>query len=150
MASAECTEVVDLSIGAFFKAVTDYENYPKFVSGMKSVSVEGEGQNKVVKFDLEMMKRFEYSVDMRESFDEAAGHAEISWTLKDSGLFKVNNGKWSLKALGPKKTQVTYSLDVEFSFGVPGFILNKLVKKNLPANIKSFASWASLKEKGDK
>lgn len=145
MASAELTEVVDLPLKALYMAVTDYENYPKFVLGMKSVGVTGEGQNKVVAFDLEMMKRFQYSVNMRESFDEAAGQAEVSWTLKDSGLFKVNNGRWRLKALGPEKTQVTYSLEVEFSFGVPGFILNGLVKKNIPANIKSFSQWARAK-----
>jgi coenzyme Q-binding protein COQ10 len=145
MASAELTEVVDLPIKALFAAITDYENYPKFVTGMKSVSVSGSGQNKVVAFDLEMMKRFKYSVNMRESFDDASEQGEVSWTLKDSGLFKVNNGCWKLKSLGPNKTQVTYSLDVEFSFGVPGFILNGLVKKNIPANIKSFSQWAKTK-----
>lgn len=145
MASAELTEVVDLPIKSLFAAVTDYVNYPKFVTGMKSVSVEGSGQNKVVAFDLEMMKRFQYSVNMRESFDEASGQAEVSWTLKESGLFKVNNGCWKLKSFGPNKTQVTYSLDVDFSFGVPGFILNGLVKKSIPANIKSFTMWAKNK-----
>jgi coenzyme Q-binding protein COQ10 len=145
MASAELTEVVDLPIKSLFSAITDYDNYPRFVTGMKAVSVNGSGQNKVVEFDLEMMKRFQYSVNMRESFDEASGQAEISWTLKNSGLFKVNNGCWKLKSLGPTKTQVTYSLEVEFSFGVPGFILNGLVKKNIPANIKSFSQWATTK-----
>ncbi|HVJ66093.1 MAG TPA: SRPBCC family protein [Bdellovibrionota bacterium] len=142
MASAELTEVIDLPIRSLFAAITDYDNYPKFVTGMKSVAVSGGGQNKVVSFDLEMMKRFQYSVNMRESFDEASGQAEVSWSIKEPGLFKVNNGCWKLKSLGPDKTQVTYSLDVEFSFGVPGFILNGLVKKNIPANIKSFSQWA--------
>lgn len=146
MALAELTEVVDLPIKSLFAAITDYQNYPQFVLGMKSVSVIGNGQNKVVEFDLEMMKRFQYSVNMRESFDEASGQAEISWSIKEPGLFKVNNGKWKLKSLGSEKTEVTYSLEVEFSFGVPGFILNGLVKKNLPANIKSFSQWAKNKK----
>jgi ribosome-associated toxin RatA of RatAB toxin-antitoxin module len=53
-------------------------------------------------------------------------------------LFKKNNGWWILKSLGSQKTEVTYKLEVDFNFTVPGFILKGLIQKSLPGAVKDF------------
>jgi ribosome-associated toxin RatA of RatAB toxin-antitoxin module len=143
VASAERTETVDVPLKSFYRAVADYESYPQFVTGMKSAKLVGEeGGAKKVHFDLDMMKRVQYTVRLTDKFDEGAGEAAVAWTLDSSEFFKVNNGTWTLKALGPAKTQVTYKLELEFSFPVPGFVLKGLVAKGLPAAINEFAKRA--------
>ncbi len=146
MAQAERIEIVDVSLKAFFKAVEDFSGYPEFVTGMKSTTIlETKGNQKKVHFDMEMMKRLQYSVWATGNFDEKAGTADLTWKLAESDFFKKNNGSWKLKAMGPQSTQVTYSLDVEFSFMVPGLILKGLISTSLPKAIKDFAARARSK-----
>lgn len=144
MAVAERTETVDVPLKAFFNAVVDYAAYPQFVTGMKSAKLVGEsGGAKQVSFDLEMMKRVQYTVNLTDRFDENAGTGLVAWTLSESPFFTINNGKWTLKALGPTKTEVTYSLELEVTFPVPGFMLKGLIAKGLSATIAEFAKRAS-------
>ncbi len=147
MASAERTEVVDLSLHDIYQVVVDYESYPQFVTGVKSAKVGQDGQNKTILFDMEMIKRLQYSVKVLENLDEKAGTAHIHWTLLKSDFFKKNNGGWKLKSLGPNKTEVTYHLDVEFSFMVPGFILKGLIANAMPSAIREFTERAQNKAK---
>lgn len=127
-----------------YTAITDYASYPQFVTGMKDARVEEGPQGRKVHFDLELMKRLQYSVLIESKLDEAAGTARVWWKLDRSEFFKANNGSWELKALGPSKTEVTYKLDLDFAFPVPGFILKNLVKGSLPSAIRDFGERARL------
>ncbi len=148
MASAERREIVDVPLKAFFDAVNDFEAYPKFVTGMKEAKLLGEeGGVKRVHFDMDMMKRVQYSVKLKSRLDEAAGHGEVSWTLDQSEFFKKNDGLWQLKAAGPTRTEVLYRLDIEFAFSVPGFVLKGLIAKGLPAAIAEFTKRAQAARK---
>jgi len=143
MAGAERTEIIEVSLKALYDTITDYESYPKFVNGMKSATIlPGEAGVKKVLFDLELVKRLQYSIKLTESFDAAAGTARVAWTLNESVFFKANNGTWELKALGPTRTEATYRLELDFAFPVPGFLLKNLVKSALPGAIKEFGERA--------
>jgi|GEM_PF-523803 len=143
MAAAERTEIVEVPLKKMYAAVVDYSSYPQFVTGMKSAKLVGEsGAAKQVAFDLEMMKRVQYTVNLTDRLDESAGTAEVAWTLASSEFFKLNNGKWTLKAVDTQRTEVTYSLELEVTFPVPGFMLKGLVAKGLPAAIREFAERA--------
>lgn len=136
MAEANHETTFDISAEKYFKAVADYEKYPEFVDGMKKVKAErGADGTVTAHYDLSMMgKDMSYSLKIKE--DQAAG--KVNWSLIKSEFFKVNNGAWKIESLGADKCKVNYSLEVEFSFSVPGFILKSVVKGTLPTMMKSF------------
>ncbi len=90
-----------------------------------------------------MMKDVSYTLDHKED----AASCTIEWTLVESDFFKMNNGRWTLKAVAPGKTEAHYALEVEFKIPVPGLILNRLVKGSLPSMIKNFEKRAAAKSK---
>lgn len=139
MAQAELKEVLAVDADKLFDVITRYEEYPKFVDGINSIQVErkGPGHARVI-YQISMMKDFSYCLDLRE--DRKNGRVE--WTLVESDLFKKNNGLWEIKSLGEGKTEALYKLEVEFNIPVPGLILNRLVKGNLPSMMKSFEKQA--------
>jgi ribosome-associated toxin RatA of RatAB toxin-antitoxin module len=143
MAAAERSEVIDIPLRKFFDVVRDFSRYPEFVSSVKKTQVLSKDDHKArVHFDIELMKRLEYAIDLQEEFDPEYKWAKLSWTLAESKFFKVNNGLWSLKALGPDKTEVLYRLELEFTFSVPGFVLKTLVAGALPKTIQEFVDRA--------
>lgn len=139
MAQAENEKTYDISAEKYFKAISDYESYPKHVDGMKKVSVQRNGGEITAQYELSMMsKDMTYSLKIKEN--QAAG--ELSWVLLESEFFKVNNGAWKIESTGPDSCKVHYSLEVEFTFGVPGFILKPMVKSTLPTMMDGFYNWA--------
>jgi ribosome-associated toxin RatA of RatAB toxin-antitoxin module len=143
MAAAERKEIVDVPLRKMFDAICDYDSYSNFATGVKKVNViEKEGDQARVHFDVEMMKRVEYTLDLKHEIDEDERSAKVSWSLVDSKFFKINNGLWELKSLGENKTEVLYKLEIDFSFPAPGFVLKKLVAGALPQTIKEFTKHA--------
>lgn len=141
MAQAEESKTYDVDAQKYYQAISSYERYPDFVDGMKKVTIERPaGANDFVgHYQLSMMgKDMSYTLNLHEEPQNGI----ISWTLKSSEFFKVNNGKWKIESLGAGKCRATYSLEVEFTFSVPGFILKPMIKGTLPAMMNSFAEVA--------
>lgn len=141
MAKAERTEVFDVPVDKFYKAIIDYKAYPSFVDGMKSVEVKSESaQGAEVKFNLNLIKEITYALKLIHSPNK-----EVKWSLASGDIMKVNNGRWSLKDLGGARTEVTYSLEVELKGFFPGLglIEKTLVNTNLPMTMKAFAKRAA-------
>ncbi|MBS1958899.1 MAG: SRPBCC family protein [Bdellovibrionales bacterium] len=141
MAEAQETREYDINAKKLFQAVTQYEDYPKFVDGMKKVTISRPaGANEFTgDYEFSMMgKEMTYSLNLKE--DPTAN--KLTWTLKDSAFFKVNNGKWTIEALGENKCRATYWAEVEFTFPVPGFMLKPMIKATLPKMMDSFAEVA--------
>ena len=116
MAKASLSKELDIDRATFLKVVQDFENYPKFVDGMKKSKIlKKEGIKTRVQYDISMMKDVQYVLD--HECDEAAGL--LKWWLVQSDFFNKNDGSWEVKELGPKKIHVTYSLDVDFKIPVP-------------------------------
>lgn len=140
MAKADRTEVYDVPVEKFYKAITDYKNYTNFVDGVKTVVIEKEAKDSaVVKFTLSLIKEISYTINLKH-----VPNKEVSWTLVTGDMMKTNNGKWTLKDLGNGKTEVNYNLEVEFKGFLPGLgmIEKTLVNTNLPMTMKSFAKRA--------
>lgn len=139
MAQAEIHEVLPVDKQTLWDTIVRYEEYPKFVDGCTGVKVERKGAGHArASYKVSMMKDVSYTLDHKENSDAGV----IEWSLVESDFFKKNVGRWELKEAGPGKTDVKYSLEVEFKVPVPGFILNGLVKKSLPGMIKSFEKQA--------
>jgi ribosome-associated toxin RatA of RatAB toxin-antitoxin module len=141
MAKAERTEVFDVPVDKFYQAIIDYNSYPDFVDGMKSIEVsEQSDAGAIVKFNISIVKEISYTIKLTHKPNE-----EVSWTLVSGDIMKVNNGKWTLKDLGNNKTEVTYNLEVELKGFLPGLgmIEKTLVNTNLPMTMKAFAKRAA-------
>ena len=135
MAQADSEKTYDVSADKYYQAVSEYEKYPTFVEGMKSVKAKRTGFDVIADYELSMMsKDMSYQLKIKE--DPSA--KVISWTLSKSDFFKVNNGKWTIQSTGPSSCKVHYSLEVDFNFTVPGFLLKGVVKSTLPTMMNSF------------
>ncbi len=143
MAGAERKEILEVPFESMLSTINDFENYPKFVTGMKRTRIlETTPNGKKVEFEVDMMKRFTYTVLIQETVDPSRQSAEVSWNMVSSDFLKGNVGGWKLKALGPTQTEVTYHLDLEFGMAVPGFVLKGLISKSLPLAIQEFCKQA--------
>ncbi len=141
MARAERKEVFDVPVDKFYKAIIDYKAYPSFVDGMRSVDVQNESaEGATVKFNLSLVKEVAYTLKLAHKKD-----LEVSWSLVNGDMMKINNGKWTLKDLGNNKTEVTYTLEIELKGFLPGLgmIEKTLVNTNLPLTMKAFGKKAA-------
>jgi len=141
MAQAEYHDVLSVGKDKLLSAITRYENYPQFIDGCKSVEVKRQPSGVVrVSYHVNLMSQdVMYTLDHHENRETGC----VEWSLVESNFFKKNNGKWEVKPAGTGKTDVLYSLEVEFKVPVPGFILNRLVKGSLPGMVKSFEKQAN-------
>ena len=134
---AEASKTVEMSVPLekLRKVILDYEQYPKFVDGCHKVKIRSKDKGKVqAEYSIELLgKEIFYVLDHVEE-----GSDKIKWKFVESNILKDNHGYWVLKDLGNGRTEVTYSLALDFKIYVPGMILNGLVKSSLPKMLNSF------------
>lgn len=141
MASATRTEVVDVEIGKLYDTIIDYAKYPEFVDGVSAIKVLSQNETSAkVEYSINMIKSFKYIINTKQERP-----TRVSWSLDSGDLFKKNDGDWKLKDLGNGKTEVTYSLDIDFKMFAPSSILSALTDKNLPVMMNSFFKQAKAK-----
>ncbi len=141
MASASRTEVVDVDINKLYDVIVDYAKYPDFVDGVSATKVLSQNETSAkVEYSINMIKSFKYTLATNQTRP-----TKISWVLESGDLFKKNDGNWTLKDLGNGKTEVTYSLEVDFKMFAPNAILSALTEKNLPVMMQSFFKRAKSK-----
>lgn len=134
MAFATRTEIVDVDIKKLYSVINDYEKYPEFVDGVSGIKVLSKNEKSAkVEYSVNIIKSFKYVINI-----EQLAPTKVAWVLDSGDLFKKNNGEWKLKDLGNGKTEVTYSLEVDFKMFAPSSILNALTNKNLPVMMESF------------
>lgn len=135
MAQAEIRETLNVDKDKLYQVVIHYEDYPQFVTGCRSVEVERKAPGHCrVTYHVSMIKEVTYTVEQRE--DPETGIVE--WSLVESDFLKKNSGRWQLQSAGPGRTNVYYSVEVEFKIPVPSLILNRLIKGSLPEMVHSF------------
>lgn len=134
MAKATRTETVDIDVNKLYETIIDYAKYPEFVDGVSAIKVLSQNETSAkVEYSLNIIKTFKYIINTKQEKPN-----RISWTLDSGDLFKKNNGEWTLKDLGNGKTEVTYSLELDFKLFAPSGILTTLTDKNLPSMMKAF------------
>ncbi len=141
MAVAEFTKILDVDSESFRQAVLSFDKYPEFLSEIKSVEVEKKGQGAFrVSYKLSiMMKEINYTLDHKDEED-----GRISWSLVTGDFFSINNGFWRIIPAEGKKTEATYSIEIDFKVPVPKMIIGRLIKGNLPKMFKEFEAYARL------
>lgn len=135
MAHAEYKQVVAVDRDKLFQTIVNYQDYPNFVEGCNRIQVERKGPGEArTHYAMTIVRDIEYTLDHKEFPDQG----KMEWSLVKSDMLKKNAGKWELTSIGAGKTEVKYSIEIEFNIPVPGFILNQLVKGSIPSMIKSF------------
>ncbi len=140
MAKASITKTLDVDYGKLFDTIVGYESYPQFVTGCKKTEVERKAPgHSRVKYSANILgKDLWYLLDHTEDREKGV----VTWKLIESDLLKVDDGVWNLKSLGPGKTEVTYSVDIEFKIWIPGPILKTLTSTSLPVLISEYEKQA--------
>ncbi len=138
MPNALKTIDIDAPREAFYDLVVDFARYPEFLSDVKRIQVLRQtGEVFEVRFTIQVIKEFDYVLTLTGKRPES-----LTWTLKESGLFKKNDGGWKLEALSPERTRATYTIDVGLSLFVPSAITNRLVQFTLPSMLEQWAKRA--------
>lgn len=139
MANVTRDKEMQVSIGALYRAITDFESYPKFLPEVVDVKTDAASNESTAKvtFEIEVVKKFQYTLQF-----EMKKTSEVRWRLVESNFFKGNTGLWLLKEIAPGKTAVHYELDVSFGFLVPGWISKKLTETSLPKMFENFEGQA--------
>jgi coenzyme Q-binding protein COQ10 len=141
MATASRTEIVDVEINKLYDVIVDYAKYADFVDGVSSTKVLSQSETSAkVEYSVNMIKSFKYTLATTQ-----VRPTKVSWVLDSGDLFKKNDGQWLLKDLGNGKTEVTYTLEVDFKMFAPNSILTALTQKNLPVMMESFFKRAKSK-----
>jgi ribosome-associated toxin RatA of RatAB toxin-antitoxin module len=139
MGGGQDTILINVTPENFFKVLTDYENYPEFVSTVRHAEIVHRNNSTVDVFmELDLIKTITYTLEMHEE-----PVTKLSWNLKEGDFFKVNSGSWELEpAANGKKTRATYKAEVDLSLFVPKMITKKLVNHSLPKNMQDFKARA--------
>lgn len=122
-----------------FSVITDFANYPKFLSWTEKARVLKSSKRKVVvAFTANIIKRVNYTLSFLLKPPN-----DVSWALVEADpIMRSNNGSWRLEELEPGLTDATFSTDIEFSIWMPKPIIASLIGSNLPATLKSFKEQA--------
>ena len=136
MAQVRYQEVLEVPSRALYSVIVDYEKYPLFVEGCHQVKMESrQGYEALVLYHVDLLSyRLDYTLQHQEDPERYA----VSWQLVHSNFLKKNEGFWQLKMLSEGQSEVICCMNVEFRITVPEFILNKVVKKQLPKMVQSF------------
>ena len=133
MAKAQTTELFNCTVDQLYKILTDYPNYPQFLSEVKECKVlKTEGNRKLVEYSVSMIKSFKYTLWMTEIEPHT-----INWEFASGDIFKTMKGFWKLEDEA-EKCRATYSVEATFGIFVPGPVANTLISVNLPNMMSSY------------
>jgi ribosome-associated toxin RatA of RatAB toxin-antitoxin module len=133
MATASTSEVFNCTPAEFFKIISDYPNYPQFLSEVKSCKVvRTDGNRKLVEYSVALIKSFKYSLWMTE-----VEPTSITWEFAGGDIFKTMKGSWKLEDQAGK-CKATYHVEATFGMFVPGPITKALLDVNLPNMVSSY------------
>jgi ribosome-associated toxin RatA of RatAB toxin-antitoxin module len=118
---------------AVYAVVVDFASYPRLFQEIKAARVlSREGKRVRAEFRGNIVVPFRYVLDLE--CDEAA--LTVDWRYVEGEVVKRSEGGWRFAAEGDG-TRVDYSVAMEISAPVPGFLLRKitdgLVALSIPA-----------------
>lgn len=138
--AARKTLVVPVPVADFHATVVDYHAYPHITDEVKTARVLSRTDHvSIVHFTARVvMKTFDYTLRMVE----APTGDGMSWTLVSSSMLTMNEGRWTLEALGPRETRVTYEAALGAKLWLPNSVLTSLSSVVLPRVLKRWSEYA--------
>lgn len=125
---------IDAPIERVFDVIVDFERYPEFVPENHAVHVTStEGDTSTVRFEVEMLMRFDYTVKIEMERPE-----RVSWTLVEGKMLSTNTGSWELEAVDAEHTKAVYTLKLELARAIPAAVRDRLIGAGLPKTLERF------------
>jgi ribosome-associated toxin RatA of RatAB toxin-antitoxin module len=113
--------------------ITDFASYPDFLPEMERAEVLlAEPGAWEVRFTVRVIRQLSYTLRLVQ-----LDPLTLQWSLLE-GVFRSNDGGWSLAARSEGGTTATYRIDVQIGMFVPGNIVNSLVERGLPQTLQRF------------
>jgi uncharacterized membrane protein len=104
-----------------FAVVTDFPNYPTWAADLKEVTIvdaDDDGTTRKVRFRAAAFGR---STAYTLAYDYSAAPKKLSWVQETGDITSRIDGTYEFESV-PEGTLVTYHLEVDLKFPVPGFI----------------------------
>jgi ribosome-associated toxin RatA of RatAB toxin-antitoxin module len=134
MPSAVFEKIIPHHIDRVYKAITDFESYPKFVDSISKIDVlEVTTKSAKLACVAHFLKDFRFILKVSKQKPTM-----VAWKMESGDLFKRNEGLWKLKEISPLKTMVTYSMDIDFAIPVPGFLVKKFLGPSWDRAIENY------------
>lgn len=107
---------------AIMAVIADYEAYPQWAAGVKSVAVtERDGDGRATKARFEVAQG-PVKVSYTLSYAYAKGEAGVSWTFVEGNGVRDVAGAYELEPADGGATRVTYRARVDLAIPLPGFL----------------------------
>jgi ribosome-associated toxin RatA of RatAB toxin-antitoxin module len=136
----EFTTEVHASVQQCFAAITDFEQYPKWFSGITGATVierYRNGLGKVVDFRMNMkLKSVRYV--LQYEYDKPT---QLTWRAVDGDIESVE-GVYRFEKLGPKLTSATCRQAISLGFWIPGPLRGLFERQALKQSVLEFKAAA--------
>lgn len=117
--------VVDAPPSQVMDVIADFESYPAWATGMRTVEVVEQGD------DPKRAESVFFVLDVSPIKDEYTltytwhGDQEVTWTLVEGKMLKALDGAYVLTDLGDGRTEVTYRLALDVAIPLIGMLKRK-------------------------
>ncbi|MFT5685464.1 MAG: ribosome-associated toxin RatA of RatAB toxin-antitoxin module [Myxococcota bacterium] len=133
MPSARQSITIQAPPASVMALITDFATYPEFLPEIQTTEIlHTEPGAWEVRFTVEVIRRLSYTLRLVQD-----GPLSLSWTLLE-GVFRSNDGGWTLTADSDDATTANYRIDVSLGMFVPGNIVHSLVDRGLPLTLQRF------------
>lgn len=133
-ATAETKETMNCTKEEFFKIISDYESYSKFLPEVKGIKViKTTGNVKEMEYQVSVLKTFKYILKATEVPND-----RMDFLFVSGDVFKSMSGYWKLSDAKDGKCQVEYKVEASFGMLVPSSVAKTLVTVNLPIMMANF------------
>ncbi|MDT4913559.1 MAG: hypothetical protein QOC66_2687 [Pseudonocardiales bacterium] len=115
---------IDADPAQIMAVIADFENYPVWTGSVKKADVLEVGP-------AGRARRVAFSLDagiIRDQYELAyvwTGDDKVEWDLTSGQMMRAQHGSYTLRADGPDRTEVTYSLSVDLVIPMLGLLKRK-------------------------
>ena len=115
---------IDADAAQIMAVIADFENYPSWAGSVKKaeiLEVGAGGRARRVAFTLDAgIVRDQYELGYVWT-----GDSHVEWDLISGQMMRAQQGSYALRADGPGRTHVTYSLSVDLAIPMLGLLKRK-------------------------
>lgn len=134
MAQAQRSIVIDVAAEKLYDVIADFAKYVEFLPELKKIDVKAQGAITLVTYTADIKaKLITYTLE-----HSGTRPGRLEWKFVKGEMMKDNRGSWTLKSLGPDKTEAVYDIELKLGALVPGFIEKALADQSLPELLANF------------
>jgi ribosome-associated toxin RatA of RatAB toxin-antitoxin module len=126
---------IDADPAQIMAVIADFENYPVWTGSVKKADVLEVGP-------AGRARRVAFSLDagiIRDQYELAyvwTGDDKVEWDLTSGQMMRAQHGSYTLRADGPDRTEVTYSLSVDLVIPMLGLLKRKAEREVMDTALK--------------